>query len=132
MPMPDLTILAQVAPLRLITGEESAPVRSVLPLWIGLAIVLLSILVTVAAWLITVRSAHIGANAAEYAFRALARRQRVSASRQRLLRRLAACAHTSPVALLISDHALVAAMLCFERTNPGTRDLTAIKQLSAI
>jgi hypothetical protein len=127
--LPDPSILSQVAPVRLTTGDDAAPIHSVLPLWVGLFIVIAAIIVTVIAWLITARNDRIEADAAEYAFRALARRQRIPKAQQRLLRRLGEVAKTAPVALLLSDHALAAAALCLARANPSKRERAALESL---
>ena len=121
-------MLTQVEPIRLSTGQPE-PAPSVLPLWIGLVFVGVAILVTLAAWAWSIYCAKVEANPTEYAFAAMAKRLGISGGQQELLRRLAAGARTAPVALLLSDHALEVAAMCFEREHPRSRDVERVQRL---
>jgi hypothetical protein len=117
------------APIHLITGRPPAPTEHVLSLGAGLAIIGLIVAIALAAWAVIAYRAALEKNPAEHAFRRLARRLRIPPRHTSLLRRLATEVQCAPVALLISDHALRAAALCFERTGPGKRDQANLKSL---
>lgn len=116
-------------PVRLITGEPPQSAQHVLPLWLGLAIISLIIAGGLLVWAAITHRAAREANPSEYAFRALARRMRLSARHAALVRRLAAGVQCAPVAILVSDHAFRAAAMCFERTSPSKRDLALLNDL---
>jgi hypothetical protein len=131
MGLPDLLAQSSQGPVHLFTGEPTAPTHPILPIWLGLILIGAVITVALFIWFLIDRAERIDRDPAEYAFRAMARRLHTPQRHADLLRRLANCAHTTPVALLVSDHALRAAALCYEQTNPPKRDKAALKQLLA-
>jgi hypothetical protein len=116
-------------PVRLITGEPAASVERAVS-W-PMALGAIGVLVAVACfvWSAVALRAAVAREPSEYAFRALARRLRVPARHAALIRKLASCAQCAPVALLVSEHALHAAAMCFEKTGPGKRDAALVRQL---
>jgi hypothetical protein len=118
-------------PVQLMTGGPPAPVRHIISLELGLAIIGAIVAVALVSWAILARRAAIERNPSEYAFRALARQLGVSHGRASLIRKLAAAAQCAPVALLVSDHALQAAIMCMEQTAISKRMRAAIKDLLA-
>jgi hypothetical protein len=83
------------------------------------------------AWTVVARRRAVERRPSEHAFRGLARRMRVSARHEAIIRRLASCAQCAPVALLVSEHALRAAASCFEKTGPSKRDTALVRELLA-
>jgi hypothetical protein len=118
-------------PIHLITGEPPAPVPHAIPWPLILTLVCAAVGVALILWALFARRLAVKRQSAEHAFRALARRLRLPPRHAAIIRKLASCAQCSPVALLVSDHALQAAAMCFEKTGPSKRDAALLRQLLA-
>ena len=120
MSLHSLLTLAVDGPVHLVTGEEPA---STFPLWVLPAIFGAVALIALQTWAFVAYRARVAGNDNEYAFRALARRLKLGRGHCTLIRRLALVhGAASPVALLLSDHALRSALASFESSSPSKRD----------
>lgn len=119
-------LLASLAPIRLVTGEEPPPVAGSLPWFVGLAVLLFLLglaLLALRRWL--ARQAP-----EEQAFLLLALLRGLGPRSIARLRRLAAAhGRAAPVALLLSGDALAAAIRRYSRNAPGERERRAALRL---
>jgi hypothetical protein len=118
-------------PINLVTGEPAPHAAAILPLWLGLTIIGVIVVVALVAWAALARLAAMDKDPAEYAFRLLARRLHIPHRQTAMVRKLAGMAQCAPVALLVSAHALQAAALCYEKFHPSKRDRATLKKLVA-
>src|SRR5262245_45131213 len=106
-------------PIHLITGEPPAPVQHAISSPPTLVLVAAAVGIALILWAVFARRIAAKRQSPEHAFRALSRRMRLPSRHEAIIRKLASCAQCAPVALLVSDHALEAAAMCFEKTSPS-------------
>src|SRR4051812_9809732 len=123
-----MKILLAQAPIEIVTDQPQAAGPG-FPLWPGALFLTCAALTFVLALALRARRARIEANPSEHAFRALARSLRTPAREQSMLRKLASAANTTPVTLLLSDHALSAACTSFKESSPRKRELADLERL---
>ena len=115
------SLLAQVGPVGIVTSDE--PARPGFPVWILAALLGVVAVVSVLTWLLVLYRNRVASNPGEYAFRALSLRLAFTPGQRSLLRRLSGIhGSASPVGLLLSDHALRAAVGRFEQGTVSGRD----------
>jgi hypothetical protein len=114
-------------PIHLVTGDE--PARG-FPMWAVGAAFGVAVAFALLVWLVGAYRAHLAANQSDHAFRALANAMRIGPGMRSLIRRLAlAHPNAAPAALLLSGHALAAALRAMEGTSIGRRDRRRLDKL---
>jgi len=127
---PRLLLAAQDAPgpVRLVTADPAAT-QGHLPAWLLPGLFASVALIGSATWLVAAQRAKVERDPAEHAFKVLSRRLRLHAPHTGLIRRLASDGgHCPPVALLLSESALVQAAQRMQGAMTG-RDARLLGEL---